>query len=70
MDNCSSVTAENNRGVEEPVANDWITIDPHNRYRYQLNAAINDRHYWLDRRDHPTHGICAISSLVASTQKM
>jgi hypothetical protein len=24
------------RGINKAVANNWITIDPHNRYRYQL----------------------------------
>ena len=26
------------RGINKAVANNWITIDPHNRYRYQLTA--------------------------------
>jgi hypothetical protein len=26
------------RGISKAVANNWITIDPHNRYRYQLTA--------------------------------
>jgi hypothetical protein len=26
------------RGMNEAVANNWITIDPHNRYRYRLTA--------------------------------
>jgi len=25
-------------GINKAVANKWITIDPHNRYRYQLTA--------------------------------
>jgi hypothetical protein len=26
------------RGINKAVANNWIKIDPHNRYRYQLTA--------------------------------
>ena len=26
------------RGIEKAVASNWITIDPRNRYRYQLTA--------------------------------
>ena len=26
------------RGMNKAVANNWITIDPHNRYRYQLTT--------------------------------
>jgi hypothetical protein len=26
------------RGINKAVANNWITIDRHNRYRYQLTA--------------------------------
>jgi hypothetical protein len=27
------------RGLNKAVANDWVTIDRRNRYRYQLTAA-------------------------------
>ena len=27
------------RGINKAIANNWITIDRHNRYRYQLTAA-------------------------------
>ena len=26
------------RGINKAIANNWITIDRHNRYRYQLTA--------------------------------
>ena len=26
------------RGINKAIANNWITIDAHNRYRYQLTA--------------------------------